>query len=71
MTNAATLSSESNEHIISSIINLICPQCGGRMLEFQCDGRCHRNWLAEWEWANQETQSSKPRPHRHAARSIR
>ena len=68
MTNAVTLLTESNEHIISSIINLICPQCGGRMLEYQCNGRCHRNWLAEWEWANQETQSLKPRVHVHARR---
>lgn len=46
------LPGESNAHVISSIINLVCPQCGGRMSEFQCDGRCRRNWLAEWEWAN-------------------
>jgi len=46
---------ESNASIISSIINLVCPQCGGSMLEFQCYGRCHRNWLAEWEWANLAT----------------
>jgi hypothetical protein len=43
---------ESNATIISSIINLVCPQCGGGMLEFQCYGRCGRNWIAEWEWAN-------------------
>jgi len=47
-----TLPGESNANIISSIINLVCPQCGGRMFEFQCDGRCRRNWLAEWEWAH-------------------
>ena len=45
---------EFNAGIISSIINLVCPQCGGSMLEFQCNGRCRRNWLAEWEWANSE-----------------
>lgn len=38
--------------IISSIINLVCPQCGGSMMEFQCTGRCRRNWFPEWEWAN-------------------
>ena len=54
-----TLPGESNAQIISSIINLVCPQCGGRMSEFQCDGRCSRNWLAEWEWANQSTRSPK------------
>jgi hypothetical protein len=38
-----TLPGESNAHVISSIINLVCPQCGGRMSEFQCEGRCCRN----------------------------
>ena len=71
MRNAHAIQNESNEHIISSIINLVCPQCGGRMLKFQCDGRCRRNWLAEWEWANQATLSSKSRLHGHAAGSIR
>ncbi len=55
MTAVDTPPGESNAHIISSIINLVCPQCGGRMSEFQCEGRCCRNWLAEWEWATQET----------------
>lgn len=48
-----TLPGELNASIISSIVNLVCPQCGGRMSEFECEGRCGRNWLAEWEWANQ------------------
>ena len=69
MSNAATLPSESNERIISSIINLVCPQCGGRMSEFQCEGRCGKDWLAEWEWASQA--SSKSRLHGHVARSMR
>jgi hypothetical protein len=56
-----TLPGESNTSIISSIINSVCPQCGGRMSEFQCEGRCCRNWLAEWEWANQATRSPKSR----------
>jgi hypothetical protein len=59
-----TLPGELNVQIISSIINLVCPQCGGRMSEFQCEGRCCRNWLAEWEWANRTTGSSKCRRHR-------
>ncbi|HEV2732433.1 MAG TPA: hypothetical protein VGV15_20575, partial [Terriglobales bacterium] len=41
------LPGESNASIISSIINLVCPQCGGSMMEFQCNGRCRRNWLPE------------------------
>jgi hypothetical protein len=65
-----TLPGESNSSIISSIINLVCPQCGGRMSEFQCEGRCRRNWFAEWEWANQATRSPKSR-RGHAGRSMR
>lgn len=53
-----TLPGESNSSIVSSIINLVCPQCGGSMMEFQCSGRCGRNWLAEWEWANHAIRSS-------------
>ena len=65
-----TLPGESNAYVISSIINLVCPQCGGRMSEFQCEGKCRRNWLSEWEWANQTTRS--PKSHRgHAGRSMR
>lgn len=55
---------ELNTRIISSILNLVCPLCGGRMSEFQCEGRCGRNWLAEWEWANRATRSSKSRVRR-------
>jgi len=43
---------ESDEHIISSIINLVCPECGGCMLEFQCNGRCRRNWFSVWNERN-------------------
>jgi hypothetical protein len=46
-----TIPGEPNASMISSIINLICPECGGSMMEFQCCGKCRRNWLAEWEWA--------------------
>ena len=62
---------ESNAQIISSIINLICPLCGGRMSEFQCEGRCCRNWLAEWEWANHATRRPKSRSLGRAARPMR
>ena len=71
MATVDTLPGESIAQIISSIINLVCPQCGGRMSEYQCEGRCGRNWLAEWEWANQATGSSKSRPLGRAARSMR
>lgn len=62
---------ESNATIISSIINLVCPQCGGSMLEFQCYGRCGRNWIAEWEWANLATRSLDFNGRPHAERRTR
>ena len=46
-----TMPGEPNASVISSIINLVCPQCGGGMTDFECAGRCGRNWLPEWEWA--------------------
>jgi len=55
---------EANAGMISSIINLVCPQCGGSMVEYQCCGKCRRNWLAEWEWANNVTRTSGPTPFR-------
>jgi hypothetical protein len=53
-----TVPGEPNASTISSIINLVCPQCGGSMMEFQCCGRCRRNWLAEWERAMHTTSRS-------------
>jgi len=50
-----TIPGEMNASIISSIINLVCPHCGGNMLDYQCGGRCGRNWLPEWEWAFKTT----------------
>ena len=71
MSTVNMLPGEPNAHIISSIINLVCPQCGGRMSEFQCEGRCCRNWLAEWEWANHATRIVKSQLSGHPARSRR
>ena len=71
MSAADMLPGESNAQIISSIINLVCPQCGGRMSEFQCEGRCCRNWLTEWEWANLLTRNSRYRLPRPASRTKR
>ena len=65
------LPGESSSQIISSIINLVCPQCGGRMAEFQCEGRCCRNWLAEWQWVNRLTQSGKSHVPAHRTRARR
>ena len=59
-----TVPGEPNASIISSIINLVCPQCGASMMEFQCCGRCRRNWLAEWEWAMHTTSRSDAPSHK-------
>ena len=58
-----TIPGEPNASMISSIINLICPQCGGSMMEFQCCGKCRRNWLAEWEWAMRAMRGSRAARH--------
>jgi len=50
MRSIETLPGEPNSSMISSIINLVCPECGGHMMNYQCCGRCGRNWLPEWEW---------------------
>ena len=38
---------------ISSILNLICPRCGGPMggeaREFKCQGHCGKDWRSDWE----------------------
>jgi hypothetical protein len=60
MSNIETMPGEPNASMISSIINLVCPQCGGNMLDYQCGGRCRRNWLPEWEWAVNTTRRPDP-----------
>jgi len=64
-----TMPGEPNSSMISSIINLVCPQCGGSMMEFQCCGKCRRNWLTEWEWAMRATGSSNVSSHPGSRRS--
>jgi len=38
---------------VSSILNLICPHCGGPLgglsKEFRCQGLCRKDWRPEWE----------------------
>jgi hypothetical protein len=41
--------SKLGKEIISSIINLVCPQCGGNMMDYQCGGRCAGTGLPECE----------------------
>jgi hypothetical protein len=39
--------------IVSSILNWVCPECGGRMgghgNEFKCQGKCRIDWRQPWE----------------------
>jgi tRNA(Ile2) C34 agmatinyltransferase TiaS len=41
--------------VISSILNWVCPECGGKMggkgLEFKCQGRCQTDWSELWNLA--------------------
>jgi hypothetical protein len=39
--------------VLSSILNWVCPECGGRMggrgKEFKCQGDCQVDWRPIWE----------------------
>jgi tRNA(Ile2) C34 agmatinyltransferase TiaS len=49
---------KSSEDVISSILNCVCPECGGRMgergMEFRCRGKCLTDWRQAWEQASAE-----------------
>jgi len=62
------------EYDVSSILNLICPGCGGPLggpsQEFTCQGRCRKDWRLDWESSglnrmrNKTTRSNRRRiPH--------
>jgi hypothetical protein len=38
-----------NASLISAILNLVCPDCGGSMMGFRCQGKCLKDWRAEWD----------------------
>ena len=44
---------KTNRELISSILNWVCPECGGRLggpgKEFRCQGRCQTDWRQIWE----------------------
>ena len=48
---------------LSSIVNWVCPECGGpmggRSKEFQCLGQCGKDWRSVWESAS-VTKRTKP-----------
>ena len=52
----STVKSEAD--VISSILNCVCPECGGRMgergKEFRCQGQCLTDWRQTWEQASAE-----------------
>jgi hypothetical protein len=39
--------------VVSSILNWVCPECGGRMggrgQEFKCQGACLTDWRPVWD----------------------
>ena len=39
--------------VISSIMNCLCPECGGTMgtrgEEFKCQGQCRTDWRQVWD----------------------
>jgi tRNA(Ile2) C34 agmatinyltransferase TiaS len=39
--------------VMSSILNCVCPECGGSMgamgKEFKCQGKCQTDWRHIWE----------------------
>jgi hypothetical protein len=46
--------------LISAIRNLVCPLCGGSMMEFRCLGVCRGNWRQEWERRSEKAKRTKP-----------
>ena len=45
--------------MISAIINLVCPQCGGSMMAFRCQSKCRKDWQWEWQKAMEATQPAE------------
>lgn len=37
--------------MISAIVNLVCPNCGGVLIGFRCGGKCRKDWRAGWDSA--------------------
>jgi hypothetical protein len=53
--------------VISGILNLVCPGCGGKMggrgKEFKCQGECLTDWRLTWERIlSAEVSESSKRP---------
>jgi tRNA(Ile2) C34 agmatinyltransferase TiaS len=54
---------KATREVISSILNWVCPECGGRMggrgQEFKCQGECRIDWRQIWENALAAGRSTK------------
>jgi tRNA(Ile2) C34 agmatinyltransferase TiaS len=55
MSNIALSSFRPIGEVISSIVNWVCPECGGKMggkgHEFKCQGQCQIDWSELWSSA--------------------
>jgi hypothetical protein len=60
----AAVATGNSKDLISAIVNLVCPECGGGMMEFRCLGRCSRDWRPEWEWTMHAIRRTDSRNHR-------
>ena len=53
MENVEVTTLRTSADLISSILNWVCPECGGGMggpgNEFTCHGKCKINWRPVWE----------------------
>ena len=59
-----TLPGERSASLISSIINLVCPQCGGSMMEFQCNENAEETGCLNGSGANLPPRLSRADAHR-------
>jgi tRNA(Ile2) C34 agmatinyltransferase TiaS len=52
-----------NADLLSSIVNWVCPQCGGKMggrgNEFKCLGKCKIDWRPIWEKSTANTTNQR------------
>lgn len=63
MTWSSELMTQLSPEAVSAILNLVCPDCGGRMggrgKEFMCLGHCGRDWRCHWERAVNKTKAMR------------
>jgi hypothetical protein len=54
-----SVAKESSRDTLSGLLNQVCPDCGGGMMEFKCFGNCGRDWRSEWEAAKEQLRTPK------------